>query len=937
MPVNTVTAAIHITPVVIKTFFNHYGKKSSRTVQYVTAQEVEYKEHARDELIFDEAFHIVKAFIELSTKNSIESLQAFTNTHIPSPYWVAVAPVLIPFTTCNGAADLLIDWFGPDELARVVGGERWWQVRGLDGLEGEWVTEKAFLGESAEKQKANKQDNDSLIAQMDDLEPVMLYVHGGGYFFGSINTHRYQIIRYAKKLKGRAFAVNYRKAPQYPWPCPLHDVLAAYFYLTDPPPGSPHKPVSPSKIVIAGDSAGGSLCLSALIVLRDMGVPMPAGAVLISPWVDLTHSMPSVMTNTKTDIIPLHGFVYRPSTLWPVAPLADEAHPRVRETQTNPPPQPGHADILNPDPLRLPEQQESKKTATKQGVSISEVQTHRSHAERVARQKEMQAGAHQDESARSSEPMPNRRVRDVDVNAPADGDDGADVEDLDKWEPKPPKVLMEDPGSIPLELLSQIQQYATNEQLTHPLVSPILQGTLCNLPPLYIITGNDEALRDEVIRLAYRAAYPDKYPVRGGVLKESRRQQENVEKFTTPTKVHLQVFDDMPHVPTVFTFIESAKYAYRSIAQFILHVTSHSPEYVARNPFPEPHRPEFLAHTVQKPLRNQDDAVRGEGCCGCFPSRRRRVWPADAGNQTCVDHYTENERIAAREVEEEGTESPSGMVNRAVQIQTEDIPRILMIRERVDIRGRIRPMEPPKDIAALRMKPNEVGIIKETPVRRWHAGQEAVDREFEKSAHSILKRRQKIEERVEKMLRDAREEGLILPDRRKTFRATSAESRMSARTIPSSVRIDQSRRYGPLDLAGEHPPASAIAGRRDTLEALALIKKHIYHTAPATHLTVPKIKVKRTILAAFDPWNRASTKPSQSVSERQVTPGINALHGLSIWGSLVSYFMRKTSSAAVDAVDGAVARIDDLADAVVNSRTDRGGVATRSHDQERLY
>ena len=72
------------------------------------------------------------------------------------------------------------------------------------------------------------------------------------------------------------------------------------FYLTSPPPGALHKPVPPSKIVIAGDSAGGGLCVAALTVLRDMGIEQPAGAVLISPWVDLTHSFPSVMQNTAT-------------------------------------------------------------------------------------------------------------------------------------------------------------------------------------------------------------------------------------------------------------------------------------------------------------------------------------------------------------------------------------------------------------------------------------------------------------------------------------------------------------------------------------------------------------------------------------------------------------------------------------------------------------
>ena len=82
-------------------------------------------------------------------------------------------------------------------------------------------------------------------------------------------------------------------------------------------------------------------------------------------------------------------------------------------------------------------------------------------------------------------------------------------------------------------------------QLSHPLVSPVLQGSLGNLPPLYILAGDGEVLRDEIMYIAHKAAHPDKYPARAGVLREGWRQKENAEKFKTPTKVHLQVFDGM--------------------------------------------------------------------------------------------------------------------------------------------------------------------------------------------------------------------------------------------------------------------------------------------------------------------------------------------------------------------------------------------------------
>jgi len=114
-------------------------------------------------------------------------------------------------------------------------------------------------------------------------------------------------------------AINYRLAPQYPFPCALQDLLAACMYINEhnflndlprqsladlylikPPSDASHQPVQPAHLVVAGDSAGGGLTLALLQILRDTGLPLPAGGILISPWCDLTHSFPSVHTNTAT-------------------------------------------------------------------------------------------------------------------------------------------------------------------------------------------------------------------------------------------------------------------------------------------------------------------------------------------------------------------------------------------------------------------------------------------------------------------------------------------------------------------------------------------------------------------------------------------------------------------------------------------------------------
>jgi hypothetical protein len=73
--------------------------------------------------------------MDICTHQDVESLQSFSNTHIPSPPWGVALPGTIPLSCCSKAADIIIDWFAPEELQTLVGGSRWWQVRGIDGIE----------------------------------------------------------------------------------------------------------------------------------------------------------------------------------------------------------------------------------------------------------------------------------------------------------------------------------------------------------------------------------------------------------------------------------------------------------------------------------------------------------------------------------------------------------------------------------------------------------------------------------------------------------------------------------------------------------------------------------------------------------------------------------------------------------------------------------
>jgi epsilon-lactone hydrolase len=123
---------------------------------------------------------------------------------------------------------------------------------------------------------------------------VILYVHGGGYVMGSIATHRETIARLSKASKARALALDYRLAPEHPFPAAVDDAVAAYRWLLA-------QNIKPSRIVIAGDSAGGGLALATLVALRDAKVPLPAAGVGISPWVDMEGTGASMTTRAKAD------------------------------------------------------------------------------------------------------------------------------------------------------------------------------------------------------------------------------------------------------------------------------------------------------------------------------------------------------------------------------------------------------------------------------------------------------------------------------------------------------------------------------------------------------------------------------------------------------------------------------------------------------------
>ncbi len=125
-------------------------------------------------------------------------------------------------------------------------------------------------------------------------DAALLYLHGGGYVIGSPDTHRNLTARLALALGCSVFSADYRLGPEHPHPAAVHDSVAAYRALLD-------AGFAPQRLAIAGDSAGGGLTLATLVALRDGGVALPAAAVAISPWTDLTLSGESMQTMAAAD------------------------------------------------------------------------------------------------------------------------------------------------------------------------------------------------------------------------------------------------------------------------------------------------------------------------------------------------------------------------------------------------------------------------------------------------------------------------------------------------------------------------------------------------------------------------------------------------------------------------------------------------------------
>ncbi len=136
-------------------------------------------------------------------------------------------------------------------------------------------------------------------------DKIIFYLHGGGYISGSLNSHRELVSRISRALKARVLMIDYRLAPEHPFPAAVEDSTEAYKWLVE------DQNINSKNIIIAGDSAGGGLTFATLLNLRDKGIALPAAAVGLSPWTDLGITGDSYRNNREIDpVVSIYGIIF---------------------------------------------------------------------------------------------------------------------------------------------------------------------------------------------------------------------------------------------------------------------------------------------------------------------------------------------------------------------------------------------------------------------------------------------------------------------------------------------------------------------------------------------------------------------------------------------------------------------------------------------------
>ena len=142
-----------------------------------------------------------------------------------------------------------------------------------------------------------------------DKDKTFMFIHGGGYYRGSIAATRATVARISAEAKVRCLSIEYRLAPEHPFPAAIDDTYTAYNWLIK-------EGMNPKNIIVSGQSAGGGLCLALLLKIKENNGIQPKGAVALSPWTDLSQSGKTMITNANIDPIISKKYLDRMANLY---------------------------------------------------------------------------------------------------------------------------------------------------------------------------------------------------------------------------------------------------------------------------------------------------------------------------------------------------------------------------------------------------------------------------------------------------------------------------------------------------------------------------------------------------------------------------------------------------------------------------------------------
>ena len=142
-----------------------------------------------------------------------------------------------------------------------------------------------------------------------ETDKIFMFIHGGGYYRGSIAATRATVARISAEAKVRCLSIEYRLAPEHPFPAAIDDTFTAYNWLLK-------EGLNPKNIIVSGQSAGGGLCLALLLKLKEKNFFQPRGAVALSPWTDLTQSGKTMKINADIDPVISKTYLDRMANLY---------------------------------------------------------------------------------------------------------------------------------------------------------------------------------------------------------------------------------------------------------------------------------------------------------------------------------------------------------------------------------------------------------------------------------------------------------------------------------------------------------------------------------------------------------------------------------------------------------------------------------------------